>query len=346
MPAPQRLFPPPHPFPSGRPQWSVTWCLLAGADGGSVVLCCSVSAPALGGCWSLCLGSWVFSNRDLRVWIQLLPWEFRLSSLPFLQRQCVFTCALGVKVLLACPQWLNALCRGEKIWVWSHAFPTAIITSLFQFWAWRKVVPGLPPCPVFHECLVASCETTGWDMGPLVAVRQCLSLDTPLSKQQNTKKLYGTKNNCKVVRAGSEQKIQRYNCQVWRTGAKTGYYTPPKGWASHAPSLTPGHTTRPILGAGPAQGAGSKRANLLFFLAPLCCNRDVDKASPEFRGKNFISFYWLWKILKEMGIPDHLTCLLRNLYAGQEATVRTGHWTTDWFQIGKTSRLYIITLLI
>ena len=43
----------------------------------------------------------------------------------------------------------------------------------------------------------------------------------------------------------------------------------------------------------------------------------------------------LWKILQEMGIPDHLTCLLRNLYAGQEATVRIGHETTDWFQIGK-----------
>ena len=43
----------------------------------------------------------------------------------------------------------------------------------------------------------------------------------------------------------------------------------------------------------------------------------------------------LWKILQEMGIPEHLTCLLRNLYAGQEATVRTGHGTTDWFQIGK-----------
>ena len=43
----------------------------------------------------------------------------------------------------------------------------------------------------------------------------------------------------------------------------------------------------------------------------------------------------LWKILKEMGIPDHLICLLRNLYAGQEATVRTGYGTTDWFQIGK-----------
>ena len=43
----------------------------------------------------------------------------------------------------------------------------------------------------------------------------------------------------------------------------------------------------------------------------------------------------MWKVLKEMGIPDHLTCLLRNLYAGQEETVRTGHGTTDWFQIGK-----------
>ena len=55
----------------------------------------------------------------------------------------------------------------------------------------------------------------------------------------------------------------------------------------------------------------------------------------------------LWKILKEMGIPDHLICLLRNLYAGQEATVRTGHGTTDWFQIGKgVHQDSIVTLLI
>ena len=62
--------------------------------------------------------------------------------------------------------------------------------------------------------------------------------------------------------------------------------------------------------------------------------------------KHLFLLYWLcqslcvdhnklWKILKEMGIPDHLTCLLRNLYAGQKATVRTGHGITDWFQIGK-----------
>ena len=51
----------------------------------------------------------------------------------------------------------------------------------------------------------------------------------------------------------------------------------------------------------------------------------------------------LWEILKEMGIPDHLTCLVRNLYAGQEATVRTGHGTTDWFQIGKVRQGCILS---
>ena len=50
---------------------------------------------------------------------------------------------------------------------------------------------------------------------------------------------------------------------------------------------------------------------------------------------DYVDHKKLWKILEEMGIPDHLTGLLRNLYAGQEATVRTGHGTTDWFQIGK-----------
>ena len=53
---------------------------------------------------------------------------------------------------------------------------------------------------------------------------------------------------------------------------------------------------------------------------------------------DYVDHNKLWKIPKEMGIPDHLTCLLRNLYAGQEATVRTGHGTTDWSQIGKGVR--------
>ena len=60
-----------------------------------------------------------------------------------------------------------------------------------------------------------------------------------------------------------------------------------------------------------------------------------------------VHYNQLWKILKVMGVPDHLTYLLIKLYAGQEATVRTGHETTDWFQIGKgVSRRYIVTLLI
>ena len=58
----------------------------------------------------------------------------------------------------------------------------------------------------------------------------------------------------------------------------------------------------------------------------------IEPVSPTF---DCVDLNKLWKILKEMGIPDHLTCLLRNLYGDQEATVRTGHGTTDWFQIGK-----------
>ena len=50
---------------------------------------------------------------------------------------------------------------------------------------------------------------------------------------------------------------------------------------------------------------------------------------------DYVDHNKLWKILKQMGLPDHLTCFLRNMYAGQEATIRTGHGTTDWFQIGK-----------
>ena len=60
-----------------------------------------------------------------------------------------------------------------------------------------------------------------------------------------------------------------------------------------------------------------------------------------------VDYNKLWEILKEMGIPDDLTCLLRNLYAGQEATVRTGHVTTDWFQIGKgVHQGYILSLCL
>ena len=90
--------------------------------------------------------------------------------------------------------------------------------------------------------------------------------------------------------------------------------------------------------AGFTKGRGTRDQ-----IANIC--RIMEKAK-EFQKNIYFCFFYakafdsmdhnkLWKILKEMGIPDHLTCLLRNLYAGQEATVRIGHGTTDWFQRGK-----------
>ena len=63
------------------------------------------------------------------------------------------------------------------------------------------------------------------------------------------------------------------------------------------------------------------------------------------KGFDCVDHNKLWKIMKEMGIPDHLTCLLRNQHAGQEATVKTGHGTTDWFQIGKVVHQVCISSL-
>ena len=78
--------------------------------------------------------------------------------------------------------------------------------------------------------------------------------------------------------------------------------------------------------AGSWKKQESSRKNIYF------CFIDYAKAF------DFVVHNKLWKKLQEMGLPDHLTCLLRNLYAGQEATVRIGHGTTDWFQIGKGVR--------
>ena len=78
--------------------------------------------------------------------------------------------------------------------------------------------------------------------------------------------------------------------------------------------------------------AGSPKKQESFKINIYFCFIDYAKAL------DCVDHSKLWKILKDMGIPDHLTCLLRNLYAGQEATVRTGHGTTDWFQIGKGVR--------
>ena len=68
---------------------------------------------------------------------------------------------------------------------------------------------------------------------------------------------------------------------------------------------------------------------------PWCTEWSRAKANKFCQAFDYVDQNKLWKILKEMGIPDHLTCLLRNLYVGQEATVRTRHGIADWFQIGK-----------
>ena len=92
-------------------------------------------------------------------------------------------------------------------------------------------------------------------------------------------------------------------------------------------------------------------------IANICC---IIKKAREFQRNIYFCFIdyakafdcvdhnKLWKIIKDMGVPDHINSLLRNLYAGQEATVKTRPGTMDWFKIGKggTSRLYIVTLLI
>ena len=93
----------------------------------------------------------------------------------------------------------------------------------------------------------------------------------------------------------------------------------------------------PDVQAGFRKGRGTRDQ-----IANICW---IIKKAREFHKSIYFSFIdyakafaWIianWKIFKDMGIPDHLTCLLRNLYAGQEATVRTGHGTMDWFQIGK-----------
>ena len=79
----------------------------------------------------------------------------------------------------------------------------------------------------------------------------------------------------------------------------------------------------------------SKRLLISWLQSPSAVIFEHKKIKSDTVSTDCVDHNKLWKILKEMGILDHLTCLLRNLYAGQEATVRTGHGTTDWFQIGK-----------
>ena len=92
-------------------------------------------------------------------------------------------------------------------------------------------------------------------------------------------------------------------------------------------------------GGLPSMGShrvGHDWSNLAAAAEAMCVQKNIYFCFIDYaKAFDCVDHNKLWKILKEMGIPDHLTCLLGNLYAGQEATVRTGHGTTDWFQIGK-----------
>ena len=87
------------------------------------------------------------------------------------------------------------------------------------------------------------------------------------------------------------------------------------------------------------RGTGDQIANILWIIDKARqCQKNIYCFTDYAKAFDYVDHKKRWKILQEMGIPDHLTCLLRNLYAGPEATVRTGHGTTDWFQIGKGVR--------
>ena len=93
----------------------------------------------------------------------------------------------------------------------------------------------------------------------------------------------------------------------------------------------------PDVKAGFRKGRGTRDqiVNIHWIIKKQESSRKTSISALLTMPKHSVEHNKLWKILKEMGIPDHLTCLLRNLYVGQEATVRTGHGTTDWFQMGK-----------
>ena len=95
----------------------------------------------------------------------------------------------------------------------------------------------------------------------------------------------------------------------------------------------------PYIQAGFRKGRGNQKSNCQYPLDYMKSKRILKKIHFCFidytKAFDYVDHNKLWKILKEMGIPDHHTCLLRNLYAGQEATVRTGHGTTDWFKTGE-----------
>ena len=135
----------------------------------------------------------------------------------------------------------------------------------------------------------------------------------------------------------SQRKAIPKNAQT--TTQLHSYHTPANAQNSPSQASTVVNHELADVQAGFRKGRGSRDqiANIHWIIEKArefqknicCCFIDYAKAFDS------VDQNKLWKILKQMGIPDHLTCLLRNLYAGQEATVRTGHGTTDWFQIWK-----------
>ena len=90
------------------------------------------------------------------------------------------------------------------------------------------------------------------------------------------------------------------------------------------------------LGFGKGRGTRDQISNICWIIEKAEFQKNIYFCFTDYiKAFDCVDHNKLWKIPKEMAIPEHLTCLLRNLYAGQEATVRTGHRTTDWFQIGK-----------
>ena len=137
----------------------------------------------------------------------------------------------------------------------------------------------------------------------------------------------------------SQSRVMQKNVQTWCTIAVISHASKIKLKILQARLQQYVNREHPDVQAGFRKGRGTRDqiANIRWiiekareFQKNICfCFMDYTKAF------DYVDHNKLWKILQEMGIPDHLTCLLRNLYAGQKAIVRTGHGTTDWFQIGK-----------
>ena len=172
-------------------------------------------------------------------------------------------------------------------------------TSIFDIWCCESAAPNMP------ANLENSAVATGLEKSVFI----------PIAKKCSAKK-YSNYCNFALISHASKVMINILQARVQQ------YMIPEKA----------------VVQAGFRKGRGTR-----YQIANICWIIKKNKRVPEnifcfiyyAKAFDYVNHNKLWKILKEMGIPDRLTCLLRNLYAGQEATVRTGHGTTDWFQIGK-----------